>query len=151
VTISALSFSPTANYLAWTDIEGTLTRWSDPIPSTHPHPSKQAGASSTSKGTSSKPTGLSSKELDEMFGENLGDDAVDAMEEMALDAQGYQDDWIDDDVDVLDDDLGAGAGYLTADGLERSRNVGLEGDEGGLREMGMSLPSGYPSNSYVSF
>lgn len=38
--VTQIAFSPTTNLLAWTNYDGSLYRWSEPIPSTSPDPVK---------------------------------------------------------------------------------------------------------------
>lgn len=126
-----ISFSPTDNLLAWTDIEGTLTRWPNPIPSSYPHPAKQLSRAASSKIAQAQ---LARTDLDKMFAdvdidEDLGEDDQDAIDKMAVDnetAGVYDDDWVIDD----DGEPGAAAAYKT------DLNGPLEHDGHGTREMG---------------
>lgn len=45
--VTQLAFSPSQNMLAWTDMDGVLTRWPNPIPATSPSPVTVTNASSS--------------------------------------------------------------------------------------------------------
>lgn len=137
VIIPAIRFSPTANLLAWTDVDGSLTRWVGPIPSTHAHPSRQP-SSIISK--TSKPKVVShedQKHLNDMFdaGEDLGAADEDLKDKMAL---GNEDGDVYDDGWVIDDEDEPGNGVLYRAG----QNEGMDHDETGPREMGKCAISG---------
>lgn len=102
-----LAFSPSQNLLAWTDLEGTFTRWPEPIPASAPDPVKPSAASSVTgvqKKRGKTPT-LFDEDADreiEGAAKGAGDD-VDMDEELAA-ALG-DDNWIMDDLGVgMDDD-----------------------------------------------
>jgi len=50
--ITQLAFSPKQNLVAWTDLSGTLTRWTEPVPVQMPDPVKRSIASSGSAAVS---------------------------------------------------------------------------------------------------
>ena len=100
-----LAFSPSQNLLAWTDLEGTFTRWPDPIPASAPDPVKPSAAASVAgvqKKRGKTPT-LFDEDADREVA-NAGEDVdvdVDAELAAALD----DDNWIMDDLGVgMDDD-----------------------------------------------
>ncbi|KAF8308558.1 hypothetical protein DL93DRAFT_2063848 [Clavulina sp. PMI_390] len=82
--ITRIAFNPRGNMLAWTDIFGTLTRWPNSIPSSHPHPSREPSTKAT-KAAADK------RKLDRLFDEVAedgdGDDADEqaVLEKMAVD------------------------------------------------------------------
>ncbi|KAL6310466.1 hypothetical protein BKA93DRAFT_814193 [Sparassis latifolia] len=45
--VTQIAFSPSQNLLAWTDMDGVLTRWPHPIPASSPDPTKVSGGSSS--------------------------------------------------------------------------------------------------------
>ncbi|KAI6169326.1 hypothetical protein EDD17DRAFT_1772210 [Pisolithus thermaeus] len=49
--ITQLAFSPSQNLLAWTDNEGILTWWREPVPAGSPDPIKQSGAANIQDGS----------------------------------------------------------------------------------------------------
>ena len=102
-TITQIAFSPQRNLIAWTDSEGGLTRWLDPISSSYPDPIK------TVVGTkSSAPTTIKRKPEDDLF----GDDANSTLEAdvdlgMEEDEETFDidNDWMVDDMNgALNDD-----------------------------------------------
>ena len=102
-----LAFSPSQNLLAWTDLEGTFTRWPEPIPASAPDPVKPSAAASVTgapKKRGRTPT-LFDEEADRevaRVGKDAGDD-VDMDEELA--AALDDDNWIMDDLGAgMDDD-----------------------------------------------
>lgn len=94
--VTQMAFSPTQNLLAWTDFEGVLTRWPDPIPATAPDPVKVSSGMDTTtvplkrRGT---PT-LFDDEADAAKGSKGAD--VDLDEDLGVDLD--NDDWILDDL-----------------------------------------------------
>lgn len=88
--ITGLSFSPTANLIAFTTMDGSFSRWTDPVPSSLPSPI-------TSEAVSAKKL---DKLLDDEFGDEDDLDLEDRGEDLA-------DDWIvDDDGTYLAEDDG---------------------------------------------
>ena len=119
-TVSHIAFSPSQNLLAWTDAEGTLTRWPNPIPNTSPDPVKAtASASNVGVPAKKKRDPFSFDEEDDpptTKGKNLL--GVDENDPYDL----GDDDWMIDDLGILDD-------------VEKDKDKA----EGGFaREMGMS-------------
>ena len=120
-----MAFAPTKNLLVWTDSQGDITRWRDPIPVSAPDPVKPSTGSSVGIPVKRKNTPTlfdddaeveARKERSE---QTKGNDAgVD--DDLAYDID--NDDWILDDVGVMNDD----------DGEEKRLT-----NEGGMREMGM--------------
>ncbi|KAI0073865.1 hypothetical protein K474DRAFT_1648846 [Panus rudis PR-1116 ss-1] len=108
-----MAFSPSDNLLAWTDLEGVLTRWKDPIPSSSPDPVKVVSAGSTvGVQVKRKPTPprLFDDDVDEVVSgkDKDGDTKLDGLEDEDLD-DGMLDiadeNWIVDDIgDGLADD-----------------------------------------------
>ncbi|KAG9026461.1 hypothetical protein FRB95_008833 [Tulasnella sp. JGI-2019a] len=108
-----LAWSPSANLLAWTNMDGALARWADPIPSTHPSPN----TSSAKHNEISKPAAKGEKQkpskLDDLFDD--GDDTAmdgDEPDDVPVDKV-YDDDdqdWVDNDVgeDFTAERVGAG-------------------------------------------
>ncbi|PCH43744.1 hypothetical protein WOLCODRAFT_122518 [Wolfiporia cocos MD-104 SS10] len=95
-SITQMSFSPTQNLLAWTDREGVLTRWSNPIPASAPDPVKISAAvgSGTVPAKRRRTPTLFDDEAD-AEAKDKGDGDVDLDE----DGVGYGDeDWILDDL-----------------------------------------------------
>lgn len=139
--VSQMAFSPTKNLLAWTDITGELTRWRDCIPASAPDPVK------TSVGTSFVTVPVKRKGTPTLFDDDMGvaprtakgkDKDAELDEDLGIDLE--NDDWILDDVGVMDDD----------DGEARRLKA-----EGGVREMGVYLyilcnPSCYLTRRTVS-
>lgn len=125
--ICQITFSPTDNLLAWTDVEGVVSRWPSPIPSTHPPPAKTGSAKAQA----------AHKELDKLFAdvdidEDLGAADQDALDKMAVDAEvgdGYDDGWI------IDDDEAPGGSTSYRPKLPAA----LDHDGLGVREMGASV------------
>ena len=100
--VSHLAFSPTQNLLAWTDVDGTLSRWPDPVPPTSPDPVKTT-ISSSSVGFPVK------KRTDPLSFDGDGDgDNIKKLAEGLEDATGDEsygmgdDDWMIDDIGLLD-------------------------------------------------
>jgi chromosome transmission fidelity protein 4 len=87
ILITSLSFSPTQNLLAWTDTDGVFSRWVEPVLSPSPSPFKTSPVT---------PVNHSAEEL---FGDNKeGDVGGDLSVDMP------DDDWIIDDVGILDEE-----------------------------------------------
>lgn len=112
-----LAFSPSQNLLAWTDSEGILTWWKDPVPADSPDPVKQ-----------NMPTDISAKVKAASTSRNNDSDnnaiGKDPHAEGNDNGNVYDDDWIIDD-------LGDG---MADDSAEDARK---RGDEF-VKEMGMS-------------
>lgn len=101
-TITQVAFCPRQNLIAWTDSEGSYSKWPEAVPKTFPDPLKsaigtKAGASAT---VNRKP------ELDLFNEDNIGNDSVmddDPAVFAALDddedMQDFDKDWIVDDMD----------------------------------------------------
>lgn len=111
--VTSMAFSPVSNILAFTDSTGSFVRWSDPVPSTLPHPAETFGAAA--KGRVAPARGQSP-----LFGED--DEEDDAKDDRAArkgkgketeetSDDGYADDWIIDE----DEDEGAFKGLLKKD------------------------------------
>ncbi|KZT00847.1 WD40 repeat-like protein [Laetiporus sulphureus 93-53] len=100
--ITQMAFSPSQNLLAWTDMDGVLTRWAEPIPATAPDPVKLA------PGTASMTVPIKRKAIpmlfdDEADAEKAKDDELDVNETVEVDYE--NDDWILDDLGgAMDDD-----------------------------------------------
>ncbi|EIW62718.1 uncharacterized protein TRAVEDRAFT_112621 [Trametes versicolor FP-101664 SS1] len=128
--ITQMAFSPLRNLLAWTDTEGDLTRWPDPIPSSAPDPVKNsAGTNSVTvpvkrKGT---PTLFDDDNVAVARPEKQNGD-VDLDEDLGIDLD--NDDWILDDMD----------GALNDDGEAKRLAV-----EGGVKEMVVSVTKAQPA------
>ncbi|THV05087.1 hypothetical protein K435DRAFT_648208 [Dendrothele bispora CBS 962.96] len=102
--ITQLAFSPRQNLIAWTDLAGTLTRWTEPVPSQMPDPVKRSVTSSSS---TTIPVQRGADPLD-IFADDLGDinDKIDDLDDVDVDVEDplkdvdldNYDDWaIDDD------------------------------------------------------
>jgi hypothetical protein len=134
----SIRFSPTANLLVWTDVDGSLARWFGPIPSTHTHPAKQPSSIASKMSNTRIVSHQDQKRLNGIFdgvGEDLGADDEDFKDKMAIDhedADMYDDGWVIDD----DDELGNAARFRTGP------NVAIDRDETGPREMGKCVTSG---------
>ncbi|KDQ16190.1 hypothetical protein BOTBODRAFT_173106 [Botryobasidium botryosum FD-172 SS1] len=117
-TIISIAFSPVSNLLAWTDTEGNLSRWPDPIPSTYPHPCGVVSAVSAAIDKMAK----AKAQYEELFGKEDGDavarDAVDAVDEEGGEEDLYEKDWIIDDMPEA-----GGRGDRTIAGLKEMVNV----------------------------
>ena len=80
--ISGLEFSPTANLLAFTSLDGSFQRWTDPIPSNLPSPVTSDAAQA--------------KKIERLLDDDFGED--EDMEEKGEDlGEDLADDWIVDD------------------------------------------------------
>lgn len=89
-TITDISWSPSSNLLAWTDRDGAIVRWKDPVPSHHPSPT-----SNDTKDRKSHKKDAHSK-IKDLFDE--GDDtAMDDVETASL-RDPDDDDWVENDV-----------------------------------------------------
>jgi chromosome transmission fidelity protein 4 len=116
--ITHLAFSPSQNLVAWTDLDGVLTRWPDAIPSSSPDPVKPP-ASNVSATVQVK-----RKTSPTLFGDDAADSGlhdVDLDADLGLD----NDDWIIDDVGMLDGDNGHGK--RSGDGFTKEMGLFLLG------------------------
>ncbi|WWD07638.1 hypothetical protein V865_005739 [Kwoniella europaea PYCC6329] len=95
--VSGLCFSPKSNLIAYTSLDGSFHRWSNPIPSNLPNPY------STEK--------EEAKKLDKLLDDEFGDDNEVDMEEKGEDLDENEDDLFGDDGWIVNDDDGAPAGY----------------------------------------
>ncbi|KAF8629176.1 hypothetical protein AX17_005761 [Amanita inopinata Kibby_2008] len=97
--INQLAFSPRDNLLAWTDMQGSFTRWPKPIPNDLPDPVKSKGATQV----------VASSAGIDFFDDNLNmRNGVADNEDADLDAtMGHVDDGFDDP-NFFIDDLGVG-------------------------------------------
>ena len=149
--ITSLHFSPISNLLAFTDSTGEFTRWTNPIPATHPHPAERfpttAPAPVINQRRARSPL-FGDDELvvppakrpaarrkagdgtdDEMEGDDLERDEARSVEE---EGEEYGDDW------ALDEDETEGAFR----GLDRKKESAVErwggggGGKSGGREVG---------------
>jgi hypothetical protein len=77
--ITGLAFSPISNLLAFTAYNGSFSRWTDPIPKTHPSPTVSDA--------------IQAKTLDKLLDDEFGDEDGLDIEERGEDI----DDWIVDD------------------------------------------------------
>ncbi|KAK7692601.1 hypothetical protein QCA50_004233 [Cerrena zonata] len=121
--ITKLAFSPSQSLLAWTDTEGTLTRWPNPIPSSSPDPVK-AGSTSASVGIPKKRAKTPNLFGDDDEKEDNGKDGDVAMDEEEDYDAAVGD--IDDDNWILDDIGG---------GLQEEDEEKQWGVKEGVREM----------------
>ncbi|TCD67448.1 hypothetical protein EIP91_012365 [Steccherinum ochraceum] len=95
VMVTQLAFSPSQNLLAWTDIDGVLTRWPNPIPATAPDPVKITYASNTA--TVPLKRGVTPTLFDQDVDAKVGGDAdVDLDDLMGEEVD--NEDWILDDL-----------------------------------------------------
>ncbi|THH30799.1 hypothetical protein EUX98_g3387 [Antrodiella citrinella] len=107
VMITQLAFSPSQNMLAWTDMDGVLTRWPNPIPANAPDPVKSTNASATT--TVPVRRGATPTLFDTNADAKGGNDDVDLDDDMGVDLD--NDDWILDDLgDGMVDDEKAWTG-----------------------------------------
>ncbi|PWZ03650.1 hypothetical protein BCV70DRAFT_197849 [Testicularia cyperi] len=115
--VTAISWSPNKDALAWTDNEGSLARWSDVLGSTHPSPCEYISFDSRKAARGSR------SNIDDIFeGTGLSDD-----EDDAVDNRGAETDALDDF--VVDDEGGRGAyGSRSAHGRGGSRAGGRARD-----------------------
>ncbi|WWC59498.1 uncharacterized protein I303_102054 [Kwoniella dejecticola CBS 10117] len=93
--ISGLCFSPKSNLIAYTSLDGSFHRWSNPIPDNLPNPYSTAREEA--------------KNLDKLLDDEFGDDEVD-MEEKGEDLDHDENDLFGDDGWIVDD-VGGGQGY----------------------------------------
>ncbi|TFK53583.1 WD40 repeat-like protein, partial [Heliocybe sulcata] len=110
-TVTQLAWSPTQNLLAWTDSEGILTRWPQPIPPSAPDPVKRSGATSVTTVPMQRKAAPSLFD-DDAVDDNKGKDGAEPEPEVDLD----NDDWILDDI---------GDGLQDEPEEQRSRKDGL--------------------------
>ncbi|KAL4078553.1 hypothetical protein V8B97DRAFT_1865745 [Scleroderma yunnanense] len=109
-----LAFSPSQNLLAWTDSEGILTWWKEPIPPDSPDPVKHSVAANAS---------VKNKAASTLWGDDADGDANVAGSRSTgaggdVDGNVYDDDWIIDDLgDRMEDDPAAGAKKGSGDGF----------------------------------
>ncbi|KAG8872936.1 hypothetical protein FRB97_007164 [Tulasnella sp. 331] len=96
-----LAWSPSANLLAWTDMDGALARWADPIPSSLPSPFSSAKTDPVSK-PSVKDEKEKTSKLDDLFDD--GDDTAMDRDELDVVSEDKVDD--DDDQDWVVNDVG---------------------------------------------
>lgn len=121
--VSHLVFSPTQNLIAWTDADGTLSRWPNPVPSTSPDPVKPQTTSNTVVPLKKISDPLSFGVGDEDGSKNVPGGLEDATGD---DSYGmYDDDWMIDDIGILD----------------RADDEKDQNEEGYAKEMGKSLDS----------
>lgn len=113
-----LAFSPSQNLLAWTDSEGILTWWKEPVPSDSPHPVKQSAEIPT------KVKATSTSRGDDGDGNAIGASSKSAHAGVNDDGNEYDDDWIVDD-------LGDGMVDEPEEGKRK------RGGDGFVKEMGM--------------
>lgn len=121
-TVSQLAFSPTQNLLAWTDIKGVFSRWTQPVPSNLPDPVKR------STGAIGSPTVHMGREgASNLFEESDAGDVED-MKDVDDHMLEVDEDWVIDD---------------QPDHAEVLRGHGRDGDEdddgygpGKIKEMG---------------
>ncbi|KAF8520383.1 hypothetical protein BU17DRAFT_88972 [Hysterangium stoloniferum] len=99
--VSHIAFSPTQNLIAWTDADGTLTRWPDPIPSTYSDPVKSRHGPSS--------VDISLKRRGDLLAfddhEDITAEAKHQPREAQVDDDNFgldDDNWIIDDIGILD-------------------------------------------------
>jgi hypothetical protein len=93
-TVTQLAFSPTENLLAWMDSSGAFTRWPNPIPSSAPDPVKKLLSTAVPGKSGASPLLFDEKaaqDIDTTFGEDA-------------------DDWMIDDIGIMDDETDARKG-----------------------------------------
>ncbi|KIJ49698.1 hypothetical protein M422DRAFT_59357 [Sphaerobolus stellatus SS14] len=95
VTVSHLAFSPNKNLLAWTDAEGILTRWPQPLPSSYADPVEPQGNVGSAAKKRRDPLGFDDDEEPA-----AGDKDADGEDDYGL----GDDDWMIDDLGILDKD-----------------------------------------------
>ncbi|KAF8588697.1 hypothetical protein K439DRAFT_1651834 [Ramaria rubella] len=98
--VTHLAFSPTQNLLAWTDTDGTLTRWPDPIPATAPDPIKSQLTSSSVGIPLKKTSDPLSFDDDNDASTKKGHDGLE--DEVGHNYGVDDDDWMIDDIGLLD-------------------------------------------------
>ncbi|KAG8956545.1 hypothetical protein FRC04_000023 [Tulasnella sp. 424] len=95
-SIVDIAWSPISNLLAWTDREGALVRWTNPVPSNLPSPCSPVGrASGTSKSKQPKDK-AAHKELMALLGDEADEEGEDL--ELTKDADEAEEDWVEDDM-----------------------------------------------------
>lgn len=102
--ITQLAFSPSQNLLAWTDNEGILTWWREPVPAGSPDPIKQSGAANPQGGSTKHKVPATSWGTDDDVNISSVDSKGIAAGENG-DGNEYGDDWIIDDLgDGMEDE-----------------------------------------------
>nr|XP_019008454.1 chromosome transmission fidelity protein 4 [Kwoniella pini CBS 10737]OCF47235.1 chromosome transmission fidelity protein 4 [Kwoniella pini CBS 10737] len=94
--ISGLCFSPKSNLIAYTSLDGSFHRWSNPIPDNLPNPYSTAREEA--------------KNLDKLLDDEFGDDEVD-MEDKGEDLDNDENDLFGDDGWIVDDEDGVKGAY----------------------------------------
>lgn len=120
-SIVDIAWSPISNLLAWTDMEGALVRWTNPIPSNLPSPCSPTGRSTGVSKTKPPKDKAPHKELMALLAEDGDGSDKEEGEDLALtkDADEEEEDWVEDDM---------GGDYVK----EEKEHF----HEGGAREMG---------------
>ncbi|KAI6046131.1 hypothetical protein EDC04DRAFT_2865000 [Pisolithus marmoratus] len=128
--ITQLAFSPTQNLLAWTDSEGILTWWREPVPAGTADPIKQSGAANIQGGSTKNKVPPTSWGADcdattgGVDGKGIGPGGKG-------DENEYGDDWIIDDLgDGMEDEV--------------EENGKIEGENTFVKEM-VSITKAQPS------
>ncbi|KAH7888857.1 hypothetical protein F5I97DRAFT_758195 [Phlebopus sp. FC_14] len=122
ILITQIAFSPSQNLLAWTDTEGVLTWWREPIPASSPDPVKQSAAASA------QGVPIKRKATPTLWGDDVDVERGAA----GVDRTDYGDDWVIDD-------LGDGMGDEQED-TRLSRRAG----DGFVKEM-VSITKAQPA------
>lgn len=123
-TVTQLAFSPTQNLLAWTDMDGVLTRWPEPIPASSPDPIKLQASSTTASVPMRRKNALN------LFDDNADEEpkTTSHVDDIDLD-DGVEEDLYDDD--WIMDDIGGGLKDDNEDVLRPGKEI---------REMGECSP-----------